>query len=541
MRWRRRASRSGAPLAAAILFAGGCGGVKPLGSSEVVASLADRAQRADAEPPIALLGPLSGTLVTSSAVAFRWRPPIEARVEVAESEDFGRPIATAVGKGEAVVTGPGSGTWFWRVVGGDATSAVWNLRVVARAPGPVRQGTFQGTDVDGDGAADVVFRQAVHLGRRALTDPPIGLTVAPGTPCRAARGTQAPGDRCESFAFSRSVGDLDGDGKHEWVGGDESGLLLLFRGRAAPADPWIASLAVCPSGAAGECRKGNIARIGDVNGDGYSDVAVDHFVHAGGRAGLGAAPLAELPAYDEIAGGDLDNDGFFDVVGATNEAIGVHWGGPRGPGAKGATIALLEPPEEWTRPRLGVGDMDGDGFADVVVAMAAGDRPRLGIIHGGSRDAIARAEVSGDVALPPSEGGFRWDLDPNVGGESARVVAIDRREYHHELLTIGYTRAGGFALDPIRRVRGSTLVSRCVEVVGDVDGDGVDDIAEHGQPDADEQPALCLYHGRPGPLDVLAIGDAACWYHDGARARPEVRIVTDADRREYSESPGAAP
>ena len=76
-------------------------------------------------------------------------------------------------------------------------------------------------------------------------------------------------------------------------------------------------------------------------------------------------PFSTNPAY--VAGGDLDGDGFSDVVIASGNQVSVYRGHANGP--------LPTPTWEWTAPLtsshvgegLAVGDVDRDGYGDLVI------------------------------------------------------------------------------------------------------------------------------------------------------------------------------
>jgi hypothetical protein len=155
----------------------------------------------------------------------------------------------------------------------------------------------------------------------------------------------------------RVIGDTDGDGNLEVAVGD--GLLSELWVYAAPGSAsagggalWSGTVRANPL--TGRSSFGEeIAGPIDVNGDGYDDLVVaapEHLSYAGavlvflgGPGGLGATPAttvlgpyARATVGDALAAGDLNGDGYDDVVvGVTGVAAGEAWvflGGPSGIG-----------------------------------------------------------------------------------------------------------------------------------------------------------------------------------------------------------------
>jgi hypothetical protein len=283
-------------------------------------------------------------------------------------------------------------------------------------------------DLDGDGVRDAI--------RRADDGRSLALSLSRGRSV-VVRGTDATFG--QSFAIAP---DLDGDGAREWVvgapgnAGDDGAVFVYRGGSAGPStEPWIVLRSPVRDAQFGI----SVAGLGDTDGDGLGDLAVGAyraddgtgrvFVYHGHSSGLAAQPDATLApdnrgenfGYAVARGGDLDGDGFADLaVGAdlANDRRGrvYVYSGSRSGLRLAQVLEGAHAHIDFGIAIAGVGDTNGDGRDDLVVGAinARAGRGEAYVFHGGARG----VEIAPAQMLAASAPGWTFGIGVVASGDT---------------------------------------------------------------------------------------------------------------------------
>ncbi|MFN7146246.1 MAG: integrin alpha, partial [Myxococcota bacterium] len=254
-------------------------------------------------------------------------------------------------------------------------------------------GSVSHADVNGDGYEDLVFGTNDSLDE----DPPGRAYVFHGSPAGVSTTVATTlTDGTHEDGFGQKVagaGDIDGDGYDEVLVGApndarNTGLLYVYHGSATGLSATPATTLVGPE--ADSLFGRSAARAGDVNADGYGDILVAApyfgysgegraYVYHGSAAGIGTEPVSTSGGwtssvyYGEIlaAAGDVDADGYDDVlVGGTSGSSGrvrLYRGSEAGIPLYASVELRGTTGTYFCSAAAGAGDVDGDGYDDVIV------------------------------------------------------------------------------------------------------------------------------------------------------------------------------
>ncbi|PSL25679.1 FG-GAP-like repeat-containing protein [Dyadobacter jiangsuensis] len=293
-----------------------------------------------------------------------------------------------------------------------------------------------------------------------------------------------------------SAGDLNGDGFSDIILGaprydkayPDQGLVKIHLGSANGIN---ANASITLVGQQMEEEFGRaVACAGDVQGDGYADVLIASkmqgknlpnegvvMLFSGIPAGIGKKPAsvfksAQAHAYlgqSLASAGDVDGDGYSDIVigahlydqGESNEgAIMVWHGSASGPDTATATaLHSIQPESQFGYAVSGAGDVDGDGYDDIIVGAPHYD-------NGQSEEGVA-------FLFKGTPGG--------IGKIPAHILETDQAD-------------AGFGTS--------------VSAAGDVDGNGYGDViigAMHYHGGEDEEGAAFVYLGSSAGLHSAPI------------------------------------
>jgi hypothetical protein len=357
-----------------------------------------------------------------------------------------------------------------------------------------------GGDVNGDGHADLIIGAHGHdangssAGIAYLVHGPVNGDMGLASADARLLGL-AEDDR--AGAAVAGVGDVNGDGRDDLLvgaygdssAGSSAGAAYLFYGPVSGTAALSTADAQLLGAASKDFAGTAVAGVGDSDGDGYDDMAVGAWGQDGAGSGAGAVHVVLGPVYGQI---DLA------------QADATLWGGARGD-KFGASLAAA-------------GDLDGDGYGDLLVGAegedGGGDLAGAAYLFYGPLDdgisaleadmimvGAGRDEKAGSsVAVAGDLDGDGWtDLVVGAPGASvsgnasgAAYLVFSAGVGTVDLATDALCFAGEASSDN---------AGLAVAGPGDMDGDGLDDLAvgaEGADRNGDQSGAVYLLTGMLG-------------------------------------------
>jgi hypothetical protein len=445
--------------------------------------------------PARLLSPLSTSTVTSKRPLLKWTPAV-GEVELCADRACTTMLGTATVDSSGAAARPDAdlpaGVVFWRVKNQGVSSATWELFVGQRSVG---DGHFPGPlDVDGDGKPDSAVGVsggglAVYLGgATGLAQAPIFLA--------------SPDSAKANFGFVvAAAGDLDGDGFGDLAVGEcGKGTTRVHVYYGSPQGSGLRASSQTldsPDGQSGfGCR---VAGAGDLDGDGYADLAVARvgddfggglYIYRGGPNGL-PSTSTRMDSPDQkpsrlgysLAGvGDLDGDGFDDLAAteidysALTGVLHLYRGAAGGISNQAQiTIGSNDPNGlQFGASVASAGDLDGDGLPDLVlgapaVTTAAG-YPELHVFYGGGTRLYSATAIIQSEQAPGF--GFEVEGGADLDGDGYSDVVV-MANGNLSLVFGGNTRVPTHIVAVDAAGQGAN--PRHAACAGDLDGDGFAD------------------------------------------------------------------
>lgn len=347
-------------------------------------------------------------------------------------------------------------------------------------------------DVDGDGRPDVIVGAERGSGARYAE-------VLSGADGSVIHRFTSP-ELNDGFGFVAGVGDVDGDGFADLaVGATFTGIVRVYSG----ADGAVLHTVTGPRGSGF-----TIAGLGDVDGDGFADFAVGGsdsvsvvsgatggtlFTVSGNAIGFGLA----------VAGpGDLDGDGVGDlVVGSPLDNGGrvAVYSGADG----GFLYDVRGAPGEFGLDVAGTGDIDGDGVADFVVGAPTAGDGGMAFVYSG-RDGALIQSFTGTDSSGDSDFGLSVAGTGDVNGDGVPDILVGIVDIESAGEARLFSGADGALLFTIEGRPGDGI-GRAVAGPGDLDGDGFADlvVGASESPSGQENGRVTFYETGNGPVSTV--------------------------------------
>lgn len=444
---------------------------------------------------------MSASVTTTQAPTLYWQNGVGvtgAAVEICMDRLCTMPVTSAnsVGSSYTLSTPLAAGVYFWRLRGrigsstGVSVSPAWEITI------PARSGAFdtsfgQGLrDVDGDGYSDVALGNSVVSTERVFIfrGRGAGLAVSPDYVLSA-------GYASTRYGQTVALTDINRDGFADVVVGEpgymsNAGRIHVHYG-SATGPALTPSLSIGAPADAGGSFGSRVHPVGDVNLDGFGDIAVGcastrAYAFHGSAGGLSTTPARSYTNgiytrtdLNAIAAGDFNGDGFSDfAMTPTSMPAFVYFGSASGaPGTAGLAVG----PSNYFRSVAA--DFTGDGYADLVRT----NNSTMLLFAGGPSGSYTQIS---SVTVPDVEGNSSFGNylaapgDLNGDGIADLVIAASEASYGSGV-GIGkvwvYMGGGsGFASAPQQTISNPTTTNYgfgwAVGAVGDVDGDGRADV-----------------------------------------------------------------
>lgn len=522
------------------------------------------------------IAPMSFGTVTNTRPTLRWEPApgsTQTNIELCEDRECAQVIERLSAAGNMLrpmAPLPPNSVVFWRLRAVYAaglspnTSATWSFHVSARdGTSGVDSSAHAHIDVNGDGFDDVLIG-APHTGPNSPRDVGSAQVFLGGPMGVANRPSNIlEGSEIRSqFAYTLAgAGDINGDGYSDVLIGAylrtvnaqmNAGSVSVFHGgtNGLSTTPAV----VLEGEGLGALLGIAVAGAGDVNGDGYADIAIAArrerpgpnqvytvSIYHGSREGISGAPALVLaaPPGDPFGttlstAGDINGDGYSDlVIGSPDRTVAgmafrgtvdVHLGSATGIQTDRIQLVGAAATENFGIAVTCAGDVNGDGYFDFAASergLSVSSRPSPGVIrvyHGGPEGAPRMPSETLVGAVPNGQLGLVLASARDLNGDGySDLIAGNGRARPMNVFSAGIAAiflgsATGASLMAARNFAGIDVgysLGTSVGGVGDINGDGLDDLAitlGNGalMPGGMRQSIVELYHGNA--MDTGGVG-----------------------------------
>ena len=244
-------------------------------------------------------------------------------------------------------------------------------------------------DVNGDGYQDMAVGAPMYNSEQGRVYIYHGSATGIGT---SSSKTLTGDNTADQFGISLALGDIDGDGYSDCVVGasgynSKTGRFYIYFGSADGINSATSRTPQTKDGSStGEQFAGPMA-LGDVNGDGYEDIAVGSpsyntnvgraYVYLGSSSGLSLSAPRTLDGSSgssfggKLVIGDTNGDGYCDLAVAapttTNGSVYMFDGSSTGIGSTSSKTLSGENSGDTFGMAVTIGDSNGDGYGDLVI------------------------------------------------------------------------------------------------------------------------------------------------------------------------------